>query len=201
LHCTPPISDEAAGRKCTDPELRVFQKWKASTAKLIISRQRPPTEQGRIPVHPDDLHFLIDRVLDVLGIWRTGDERDCTRDLQRIIISAIDIDSHMNEQWSQMHVTTGSLGDDKTARHGFPFNSTVMEVPSKDFQITENQLVGIVVSPALIRSGTANGDHYESTWVLAKSKVLPQGLQSRTLRSKVSSRNRPGLVKGRSTES
>lgn len=137
----------------------------------------------------------------MLGIWRTGDERDCARDLQRIIISAIDIDSHMNEQWSIMYATTGSLGDDKTARHGFPFDSTLMEPASKDFHMMEKQLVGIVVSPALIRSGTANGDQYESTWVLAKSRVLPQGFTSSTLRSKMSSKNRPGLVKGRSIES
>jgi len=64
-------------------------------------------------------------------------------------------------------------------RHSFPFTSTTME-STNDINMSEGELVGLVVSPALVRKGTANGDRYDEVEFIAKSRVLPQGFLSST---------------------
>lgn len=170
----------------------MFYKWKASTTKLLIGRLKPPAD-GRVPVDQENFNYLVDRVLRVLGSWLTTDEVSCRRDLESIFQSAIDFDSHMNEQFSSMYALSTPV--DYTVRHSFPFDNTLMEATSKDIQMADSQPVGIVLSPALIRSGTANGDEYYNTWVLVKSRVLPQGFLSSSQRPK-NSKTRMGTVMG-----
>jgi hypothetical protein len=168
----------------------MFYKWKANTVKLLIARLKPP-DQGRVPVAPPIFEMLMDNVLRVLKPWLTTDERSCRLDLKRILQLAIDFDSHMNEQWSMMYATSMPL--EYSVRHGFPFDNTLMETTTKEIQMANSQPVGIVVAPALLRFGTANGDEYDQTWVLVRSRVLPQGFWSSTQRPK-NSKTRKGMI-------
>ncbi|PVH82253.1 hypothetical protein DL98DRAFT_653313 [Cadophora sp. DSE1049] len=171
------------GRDWSDSERRMFHKWKASTVKLIVGRLRHANDRKRIPVNPSTLMHLSSRVLDVLRPWMTDDERTYIQDLESIIQSAIDFDSHMNEQWSFMYTASTPVGFE--SRHGFPFDSTFMEAAKIDLQISARESVGIVVSPALVRAGTQGGDDYDNKWILIKSRVMPQGFSARSQRSKI----------------
>jgi hypothetical protein len=174
----------------------MFHKWKASTAKLVIARLMPPGGEARIPIDPSLFKFLEDRVLKVLGPWCTSDEGTCKRDLRRIFRSVIDLDSHMNEQFSMMYAASvphASVLNEHLGRHGFPFDSSKMEAIRKDIQMVDGQPVGIVVSPALVRSGTANGDDFYKICVLVKSKVMPQHFASSSLRPK-HLKHRTGII-------
>ncbi|KAH7360994.1 hypothetical protein BKA65DRAFT_494415 [Rhexocercosporidium sp. MPI-PUGE-AT-0058] len=173
------------GKRWSDAEKRMFYKWKASTAKLIISRLRPPNDRSRIAIDPKTHSWLVDRALDVLRPWMTSDnEHACIEDLEAIIQLAIDFDSHMNEQWSFMYVGTKPLGFE--SRHGFPFDGEMMEPIRNEMQIFAGDPVGIIVSPALVRMGTANADNYHLQTILVRSKVIPQGFSARSQRSKIS---------------
>jgi hypothetical protein len=176
------------GKKATDTEFRMFYKWKSSTAKLFVNRLRPMTERSRVPVDPVVIGYLVDSLLHILRDWMTRDDRTCRMDLARIFQAAIDFDSHVHEQWALIYAVARPVGYE--ARHGFPFDNTMM-VPSKDIQVAAGQPVGIVVSPALVREGTANGDSYERTQVLVPSRILPQGFSSSSQRPK-NSQNRTG---------
>lgn len=177
------VLTSVSGKDWSDTERRMFYKWKAGTVKLIVSRLRHPNDEKRIPVNPSTLTYLSNKVLDVLGPWITTDERTCKQDLESIIHSAIDFDSHMNEQWSCMYTASTPVGWD--SRHGFPFDSTFMEAARIDLRISAREPVGIVISPALVRTGTQGGDNYDKKWILVKSRVMPQGFSARSQRPKI----------------
>lgn len=191
--CQLNLSDVFTATERPDADQRVFYKWKASTAELLLKRLKPSEEDSRVPVDPEILNFLVHRVLRVLEPWLTSDEESCGRSLYRILQSAIDFDSQMNEQFSLMYAAPTPYKI--TARHGFEFNSWVMEAASKDIQMADGEPVGIVVSPALIRSGTSNGDLYDKAWVLTKSRVMPQRFASSSQRPKNSSKG-IGMITG-----
>jgi hypothetical protein len=188
------MSDIFTGTERPDADKRAFHKWKANTAELLLQRLKPSTENSRVPVNPEILNFLVNRVLRVLQPWLTrGDDGSCRRDLCGIFQSAIDFDSQMNEQFSLMYAAPTPY--DNKARHGFAFDSWGMEPASKDIQMADHQPVGIVVSPALIRSGTALGDGYDTVCILAKSRVMPQRFASSSQRPKNSSKG-TGMITG-----
>jgi hypothetical protein len=169
----------------------MFQKWKAGTTKLLIARLRPPADGGRIPVHQDTLKTLVDRVMQVLRTWLTGNKEPCRYDMERIFRAAIDLDSHIHEQVSAIYASPMPFG--YNVRHGFPFDNTFMEPVNNEISMTDGQLVGIVVSPSLIRSGTVNGDEYNKLSVLVKSRVMPQGFSSSNQKPK-NSKMRTGII-------
>ncbi|KAK0100416.1 hypothetical protein ONS96_007693 [Cadophora gregata f. sp. sojae] len=170
------------GRDWSDTDRRIFYKWKASTVKLIIGRLRHPNDQKKIPINPSTLTYLSSKVLDVLRPWMTADERTCLQDLESIIQSAIDFDSHMNEQWSSMYTASTPVGFE--SRHGFPFDGTFMEAAKIDLKMSAREPVGIIISPALVRAGTQGGDNYDNKWILVKSRVMPQDFSARSQRPK-----------------
>ncbi|KAG4440707.1 hypothetical protein IFR05_003801 [Cadophora sp. M221] len=108
------------GKRRPDAEQRMFYKWKASTSKLIINRLHPSNDRSRIAIDPKIHSWLVDHALDVLRPWMTSDnERACIEDLEAIIQSAIDFDSHMNEQWSFIwYRRVSGVGQDGNGERG-----------------------------------------------------------------------------------
>lgn len=162
----------------------MFYKWKASTAKLVIRRLRPTLERTRIPVDFAVMDYMLVQVLHVLGAWMSKNEKmsrqedACRRDLAMILQAAIDFDSYVHEEWSRIFATAVPPGAE--CRYGFKFDDKSM-IPGSDSSLTNGELVGTVLSPALIRIGTTNGDYYGKVReVLVSSRVLPQGFWAKT---------------------
>lgn len=169
----------------SDTELRMFYKWKASTAKLVIKRLKPNLiERTRIPIDPAVMEYMIKQVWHVLGEWTSNPEKNCRHDdpcsvnLKNILQAAVDFDSHIHEEWSHIFASASPVGFEY--RYGFPFNDASMK-PAGQYSLGPGELVGTVVSPALIRDGTSTGDSYnEVQEILVPSRVLPQGFSART---------------------
>jgi hypothetical protein len=162
----------------------MFYKWKANTAKLVIRRLRPNMERTRIPVDPAVMDYMVTHVLHVLGEWMgrhekvLKNEEACRNDLMAIIQAAIDFDSHIHEEWSRIFITAKPVAWEY--RYGFPFKDGSMK-PASDYILFPGELVGAVVSPALVRNGTSSGDFYhEVQEILVPSRVLPQGFAAKT---------------------
>lgn len=174
--------DEVVGEGSKEEDLRKFYKWKASTSRLLISRIAPPLDRRRVQVDPDTIEYMCSRVLTVLKDWlvKTENEWTCREELQKILELAIDLDTYIHEQWCQIYPVSRSNGFKD--RHGFHFDNYWMEEHSiKNWQLAPNQLVGLLVSPALVRRGTATGDEYNRRTVLVKGRVLPQAFASSTM--------------------
>lgn len=122
---------------------------------------------------------MVDAVLHVVGTWMTRKVSNCRTDLQHILQAAIDLDSHFHEQCSHIYTSIAPAGYEQ--RHSFPLEEHWME-GKRDYHVAPNQLVGMVVSPALVRRGTANGDDYNQSLVLVKSRVIPQLFMAKSVR-------------------
>lgn len=177
----------------------MFYKWKASTAKLVIRRLKPIFERTRIPVDSDVMDYMVIQVLHVLGEWMSKNEKmsrheeACRRDLAMILQAAIDFDSHIHEEWSRIFATAKPLGWER--RYGFKFDDRSM-TPGCDSSLANGELVGTVLSPALVRNGTPNGDYYsEVQEILVSSRVLPQGFWAKTQRPN-NSQSGGGVMRG-----
>jgi hypothetical protein len=158
----------------------MFYRWKASTAKLVIKRLRPTIERTRIPVDPDVMNYMVSQVFHVVGDWKSKEENlsRCNSDLKAILQAAIDFDSHVHEEWSRIYATAKPFGWEH--RYGFKFDDRAMAAGCDHTWVT-GELVGTVLSPALVRSGTSNGDYYnEVQEILIPSRVLPQGFWAKT---------------------
>lgn len=192
----------------SDEERRKFLKWKANTAKMIISRNQRDYQnreeatnqsmltvtsryhvygdQMRIHFRRDNLQCYIDAVLQVTRPWLTSnDERKCREDLFFILRWAIEFDAYMHEQWAHFFTATKPTHEATKKRYEFPFDGNFMACASRDYQMQRYDMISLVVSPALIRSGTSNGDDYGlEEVVLSKSRVLPQGFNPKDLQKK-----------------
>jgi hypothetical protein len=124
---------------------------------------------------------MCDRVLSILRPWlsKTEDDWTCKADLKKIILHSVDLDAHMNEQWCLIFPQSKPYGTKQ--RHSFPFDKNWMEGLAKGSELAPNQLVGLVVSPALMRRGTETGDNYGEWTNIVPSRVVPQGFASLTL--------------------
>jgi hypothetical protein len=145
------------------------------------------------------MKYMVDQILHVLGEWMSRNERmsrheeACRRDVAMILQAAIDFDSHIHEEWSRIFATAKPFGSED--RYGFKFDDRSM-IPGYTRALVNGELVGIVVSPALIRSGTPDGDHYnEVQEVLVSSRVLPQGFWAKTQKTN-NSQSGGGVMRG-----
>ncbi|KAF8853225.1 hypothetical protein BDZ45DRAFT_677833 [Acephala macrosclerotiorum] len=173
------------GPQVSDTELRMFYKWKATTAKLVIKRLKPNLiERARIPIDPIVMEYMVKQVWHVLGEWISKPEKNyrhddsCRADLRNILQAAVDFDSHIHEEWSHIFASASPIGF--AHRYGFPFSDASMK-PRGQYVPGPGELVGTVVSPALIRNGTSTGDGYnEVQEILVPSRVLLEGFSART---------------------
>ncbi len=161
--------------------MREFCKWKASTAKLLISRLEDPSDKRRIPADPDCVDAMTQRILSVLKPLMTSrDESRCESQLTSILLSVIELDAYIHDRWSGVYPHAG----DPTARHGFKYDSRFMEAVDKTVPLEDGDLVGLVVSPALMRLGNETGDGFKNEPVnLIKSRVYPQRFFASTVKT------------------
>jgi hypothetical protein len=126
------------------------------------------------------MNYMVSQVLHVVGEWRSNEENlsRCSNDLMTILQAVIDFDSHINEEWSRIFATAKPFGWEH--RYGFKFDDRSMTTGC-DYTMISGELVGTVVSPALVRNGTSNGDYFnEVQEILVPSRVLPQGFWAKT---------------------
>lgn len=157
----------------------MFYKWKATTAKIIIKRLKPTMTRTRIPIDLDVMKFLVDEVFHVLGVWKSpGQDAACDNELKIILQAAIDFDSYVHEEWSNIFIAATPVGFDHP--YGFKFNDHSMR-PAGSRELESGEPVGTVISPALIRKGTSSGDQYnEVQEILVHSRVLSEGFSAKT---------------------
>jgi hypothetical protein len=128
---------------------------------------------------------------------KSGAEEPCGRDFKGILHSVIELDAYMHQQWAIFFSAANPteamrLGYRIMAplqlrgmrRRDFAFDSRTMAPARPQLQLQEFELVGLVVSPALMRMGTAEGRGFDQMEVLVPARVLPQGFTSRNLRPK-----------------
>jgi len=181
-------------------------KWKANTSNMIISRNQQHhqireeafnpnvgaatsryyvrADQMRIHFRRDYLLPQIDVFLQVINPWLTSGERECREDLFFIFRSVVELDAYIHEQWARFFAVAKPRHEKTTKRHDFPFDGHFMVCASPDHQMQRPDLVGLVLSPALVRAGTQNGDDYHSEVVIAGSRVLPCGFNPRDVQPK-----------------
>jgi hypothetical protein len=142
---------------------------------------------------------MVNQVLHALGEWMSKNEKmsrheeACRNDLAMVLQAAIDFDSHIHEEWSRIFATAKPFGWER--RYGFKFDDRSM-IPGCDCTLLNGDLVGTVVSPALVRSGSPNGDDYSKVQeILVSSRVLPQGFWAKTQKSN-NSQSGGGVMRG-----
>ena len=159
--------------------------------ETLISPSNPeaPLEQRRIPVDDKLIDDLVMRVRKVLDPYFNSDDiQGCETGLRAIFRAAIDLDSHMHEQWSLIYPLGTPIGENK--RFGFPFDPTTMEPFTTSDPLNHKDPVGMVISPALVRRGTSKGDQYGRHWVLVNSRVMPQRFLGNTTKPKTLGKSR-----------
>lgn len=139
------------------------------------SRYDVHSDQMRIQYRRDHLQPRIAILLQVIGPWLTSDERKCREDLFYIFRSVVELDAYIHEQWARFFTVAIPKHEKTTKRHDFPFDGSLMVCASPHYHMQRPELVGLVLSPALVRAGTPNGDDYHSEVVIAGSRVLPCG--------------------------
>jgi hypothetical protein len=153
------------------------------------SNPEVPLEQRRIPVDDKLIDDLVMRVRKVLDPYFNSDDiRGCETELRTIFRAAIDLDSHIHEQWSLIYPLGAPTGEN--IRFGFPFNPTTMEPFTTSDPLNPKDPVGMVISPALVRRGTSKGDQYGKHWVLVNSRVMPQRFLGNTTKPKTLGKSR-----------
>lgn len=155
--------------------MRRFFKWKSSTASLI--RSYPLGSDGTDVVFRDrDIDALVNSMLDPLHPFFSPTQAPkyhgaYEAELEQIIQLAIHIDAEMSEQWAWYVVESDVLEREGT-RFGYLYNEKTMNNVREDIITGENWMVGLVISPRLLRCGTQDADRYHEVKVVEKQKVI-----------------------------
>jgi hypothetical protein len=141
---------------------------------MLFTSKNPSTEREyRINIEHDVLTSLVGIVIKTLEPWMLpGDETLRRLTLEKVIRSAIDLDSHMNEQWAIYLAIWIPILSDRQPRHGFEFDPNLLVNQRRDVPPDEGGIVQLRIAPALSRWGTAHGENYEKYNVLQKGRVL-----------------------------
>jgi hypothetical protein len=135
---------------------------------------------AKINDDPDKTLAVWDELLEELVVYAlkylqpfqcSTDDASCRSSLQEIFHSAIQLDAKMNKQWAML--LPQYIWDQESIRrpYGFSFDPTLMEVSNGDNADLQQARVQLVLAPALIRTGTMDGEEYNEIKVLEKAQV------------------------------
>ena len=92
---------------------------------FFTSKFPPTAHDDRVRLRESDLQSLVKIVLEKILPWALpGDDLSRARGLEKILISAIDLDSHMNEQWA-IYLAISNPSGNGQPRYGFEFDGTM----------------------------------------------------------------------------
>jgi hypothetical protein len=139
---------------------------------LFTSKFPPTAHDDRVRLRESDLKTLVNLVLESILPWAVpGDPLSRARGLEKILISAIDLDSHMNEQWA-VYMAIGNPARNGQPRYGFEFDGTMVVNERQDIPSGAEGLVKLVIAPTLTRWGTVLGENYRTQTVIERGRVL-----------------------------
>jgi hypothetical protein len=163
----------------SDSFLRKYLKWRATTTAMVLAKINNDSDKASV-IRRELLDELTGYALKYLQpLQCSTDDASCHRGLEEIILSAIQLDAKMNQQWAIVlpHYTW----DEESIRrpYGFSFDHTIMEAINGENADLRQAKVQLVLAPALIRVGTMDGERYNSeTKALVKAWVHVSGLSA-----------------------
>ncbi|KAI3317401.1 hypothetical protein HD806DRAFT_514916 [Xylariaceae sp. AK1471] len=168
-----------------------YHAWRAKCTDMLLRAYpgefsaRHGQEESYIEVLVGDLERLL------LPLQIPGYNEDAHPNTSHIIKDAVNIDIHLKrsraEYWVYMYHLIEAHEFDYDFRqqpnikpYGFEFNSAHMDCEDGASGLGANTpLVQLVVSPTIVKKGTAKGDQYDQYTVIAKGAVLCNKIRSR----------------------
>ncbi|KAM7222486.1 hypothetical protein V8F06_001980 [Rhypophila decipiens] len=151
-----------AGKFSEGTELKAFHGWRRQTASFL-SDLADPEDVG---AHIDGILAITESSLNCfLSVPWPATLRGRVHE---IINSAISLDCDLSQQWAYWYVDYPS----QPGRNGETFqrfDNALMKVPKSH---DANQLVDLMISPALHKAGDSRGQGYEQVEVACKSEVI-----------------------------
>jgi hypothetical protein len=146
-------------------------KWKAATTQLVLEKSNKDSDRDSI-VYDEWIAGLQDIILSVLEPFITStDYESCLKYLGIILRSAIKLDGKMNQQLAQLAPRYTLAGSKTNHLHGFQFDPDIMKLPQGEPDLGPEAKVQMVLTPALVRHGTIEGEKYEKPDVLVHAVV------------------------------
>jgi hypothetical protein len=149
-------------------------KWKAATTNLILSKTNLDPNR-EVLLNTDHLDDLTTSTLKHLQRYHCSNDDVSFRDgLYDIFVTAIRLDSKINQQWALLVPTYNWDIGRHSRKYDFDFDPTLMENLESDntMNVRRQDRVQMVVNPGLVRYGTAAGERYDEPTILVKADVL-----------------------------
>ncbi|KAL4781260.1 hypothetical protein BJX76DRAFT_360039, partial [Aspergillus varians] len=147
----------------TDPivpeEERKFQVWLASTTAMVLDVGNAPSTSKTLAAQVDEkIRSLVDKIREVIDHFATVTNPGYTLELTRIVEEAVQFDTEISRQVARVEWVFPALGK------AVLFDAELMrlgtgEPASKE---REQQLVRLVVCPAMKKRGKSTGDEFGS---------------------------------------
>lgn len=156
-----------------DQAFKTLQAWRANSVAMLSSLKSTQDDMAR---HKD----AVGRTLAELFQPRADVDLDpdqATQDMQDIFKCALDLTTIFRQSKAVFSVLDEKLENHdtgRTVRHGFSYNPGSLMALHRDQSqnIPNGTKVDMIVSPALVKQGTADGENYTSIKVLVKMTVV-----------------------------
>jgi len=168
--------DALKARAHDDNSLKEYHTWRAKTTQLLLA-------QGRsLDYMNNRINGLVGKLSYGLRPYAESLDGKIDRPLKDIVAAAVDLDSKMN---TQKAVFTPKLYFEEERCFGISFDCSSMESidgtlgcstgsvdKGENAQNPPPELVELVVSPALLKTGNSMAEDYQTHHVLVKAQVL-----------------------------
>ncbi|GKT58453.1 hypothetical protein ColTof3_05792 [Colletotrichum tofieldiae] len=104
-----------------------------------------------------------DSIRPLATLINDDDDDEFHRDIWRILKDALALDKEINRQAARVSWIF--------YRIPAPFKSAEMELTSRDIQVTEGQMIHLVVAPGLRKRGKSSGEDFETDNQLLEAEV------------------------------
>lgn len=146
--------------------------WRALTSQLLVERINGDLDRDRdVQVYPSLLKELDAYTFKYLEPLRcSNDKIGCRNSLKAIFVAAIKLDAKMNQQKARLILKNRWI-EEGDRLWGFLFDPTIMSDTDQNVSPSHRATVQLMITPALVRYGTMNGEDYKTPVVLAKALV------------------------------
>lgn len=148
-------------------EIRNYMRWKSTTTQLVLEKINEDPDKQPL-VYDEVLHKLATVIFDCLTPFvASKDDISNLASLSDVLRSAMRLDGKMNRQLARRVPQYTWTGSKTRFLHSFPFDSRIMSLsqgeqePSSDAKAKAPPQIQMVLTPALVRYGTIEGERYD----------------------------------------
>ena len=148
--------------------MRNYMRWKSSTTQLVLGKINEDPDKEPL-IYDELINVLADSIFDCLKPFVASKDNDSNlRNLGDVLRSAMKLDGKINRQLARRVPQYTWTGSKTRFFHSFPFDSRIMSLPpgehepSSDAKAKAPSQVQMVLTPALVRYGSIEGEKYEN---------------------------------------